>query len=250
MVEKIFLSHCDFAKNASVDVSWVHFQTLSCPVIHARLSSQVHPCSRKAGTQSPPALFSAAGLSYPTSSQTHCHSSHFLRTWKAESKIFIKMIHVLHFTLKSTAEDIEAHRTWTVFLVEGLGLLEGKSAVFPNGWMDGGGSGKGSETFRKVGQFPAQPWPDIIWSGWTLEVSRELGWACLGYGCQGTQWALWFYSSDAVPKGGSGSWPWWQSEQPHSFDLWAFPKIFFESYIQKKACNDVTNKGLISKIYK
>ena len=72
------------------------------------------------------------------------------------------MIHVLHFTLKSTAEEIEAHSTWTVVLVEGLGLLEGKSAVFPNGWMYGGGSGKGSEAFGKVGQFPAQLWPDII----------------------------------------------------------------------------------------
>ena len=49
------------------------------------------------------------------------------------------MIYVLHFTLKSTAEEIEAHSTWTVVLVEGLGLLEGKSAVFPNGWMYGGG---------------------------------------------------------------------------------------------------------------
>ena len=27
-------------------------------------------------------------------------------------------------------------------------------------------------------------------------------------------------------------------------------RLFFESHIQKKACNDVTNKGLISKIYK
>lgn len=72
------------------------------------------------------------------------------------------MIYVLHFTLKSTAEEIEAHSTWTVVLVEGLGLLEGKSAVFPNAWMDGGGSEKDSEAFRKVGQFPAQPWPDII----------------------------------------------------------------------------------------
>lgn len=139
MVEKIFLPHGDFAKNASVDMSWVHFQTPSCPVIHARLSSQVHPCSRKAGTQSPPALFSAAGLSYPTSSQTRCNSSHFffhLRTWKAESKIFIEIIHVLHFTLKSTAEEIEAHSTWTVVLLEGLGILKESQQYFlMDRWM-------------------------------------------------------------------------------------------------------------------
>ena len=75
------------------------------------------------------------------------------------------MIHILHFTLKSTTEKTEAHSTWTVDLAEGLGLLEGKSAVFPNGQIDGRGSGKGSEAFRKAGQFPAQPWPDIKWSG-------------------------------------------------------------------------------------
>ena len=75
--DKIFLSCGDFTKNASVDMSWVHFRILSCPVIHACLSLQLYPCSPKAGTQSPPALFSAAGRSYPTSSQTHCHSSHF-----------------------------------------------------------------------------------------------------------------------------------------------------------------------------
>lgn len=30
-------------------------------------------------------------------------------------------------------------------LVEGLGLLEGNSAGFPDGWMDGGASGKVEE---------------------------------------------------------------------------------------------------------
>ena len=53
-----------------------------------------------------------------------------LRTWKAESRIFIEIIHVLHFTLKSTAEEIEAHSTWTVVLVEGLGLLKESQQYF------------------------------------------------------------------------------------------------------------------------
>lgn len=45
-------------------------------------------------------------------------------------------------------QTAEAHGAQTVVLEEGLGLLEGEPAGFPDGWMGGGAVSKSSETSR------------------------------------------------------------------------------------------------------